>query len=297
MITVRVPATSANVGPGFDCMGVALSMYATFRFDFCDSLVISGCKKAWQNEQNLVYQACVKVFEKCHKQCNGLKIEIDAADIPDARGLGSSAVCIVGGVLGANALLDYPLSDADLLNICTEMEGHPDNVAPALYGGLTVSFCDHEQVFTVKNHVHDKFVFCALIPDYPVLTADARKVLPSEVSYQDALFNIGRCAALAKGLEAGYSDIVAHACEDCLHQPYRKALIPDYDEVDRFTQKHHALTWYISGSGSTMMAVFDNSEDAALLKADILQHKQTWQVKLLQVDNQGAVVKEEYSHE
>lgn len=293
MIEVRVPATSANVGPGFDCMGLAVSVYATFRFEECDALCISGCKAEWQNEQNLVYQACLKVFDKCQKKLKGLKIAIDAADIPDARGLGSSAVCIVGGALGANALLGSPLSTDELLDICTEMEGHPDNVAPALYGGLTVSFCDNGKVYTVKNHVDDRFIFCAVIPDYPVLTADARRVLPSEVCYHDALFNIGRCAALAEGLAKGQSEIVAHACDDRLHQPYRRVLIPDYDKVDRLCHQHHALTWYISGSGSTMMAIFDRTDYAELLVEDMKQSFPAWQVKLLQVDNNGATVKEE----
>lgn len=293
MIKVCVPATSANVGPGFDCMGIAVSMYATFCFEECDSLCISGCKPEWQNEQNLVYQACLKVYDKCQKKLEGLRIVIDAADIPDARGLGSSAVCIVGGALGANALLGSPLSMEELLEICTQMEGHPDNVAPALYGGLTVSFCNNEKVYTVKNHVDDQFVFCAIIPNYPVLTADARRVLPSEVSYSDALFNIGRCAALVEGLAKGFSEIVAHACDDRLHQPYRKTLIPDYDEVDRLCGLCHALTWYISGSGSTMMAIFDQKENAKSLIEEIKHSFPAWQVKLLQVDNNGATVKEE----
>lgn len=293
MIEVRVPATSANVGPGFDCMGIAVSAYAYFRFTkISEGLQISGCKAQWQNEQNLVYQACLQVFAKCNRDIMGLAIEIDAAEIPDARGLGSSAVCIVAGVLGANALLGSPLSKEELLAICTAMEGHPDNVAPALYGGLTVSFCEGDQVFSVKNTVHEKFTFCALIPDYPVLTADARAVLPKQVSYQDALFNIGRCAALAKGLSDGNCEIVAHACDDVLHQPYRKALIQDYDAVDRLVMKHQALTWYISGSGSTMMAVFDNIKDAESLQAEVKQVFPSWQARLLQVDNSGAAVKE-----
>ena len=295
MIEVRVPATSANVGPGFDCMGLAVNLYATFRFETCDSVCISGCKQEWQNEQNLVYQACAKVFAKCNKQLKGLKIEIDAEAIPDARGLGSSAVCIVGGAVGANALLGSPLSSDELLNICTEMEGHPDNVAPALYGGLTVSFCVKDQVFTVKKQVVEQFVFCAVIPDYPVLTADARSVLPKVVDYQDALYNIGRCAALATGLAEGNGEIVAYACDDRLHQPYRKALIPEYEKVEHLSQFHHALTCYISGSGSTMMAIFDQRKNAEALEAELKQCFPNWQIKLLQVDNNGAIVKEDSS--
>lgn len=293
MIEVRVPATSANVGPGFDCMGLAVNAYASFRFSVIDTgLSITGCPKQWQNEQNLVYQACLKVFSKCGKEISGLAIEIDASEVPEARGLGSSAVCIVGGVVGANALLGSLLSKEEMLELCTEMEGHPDNVAPALYGGLTVSFCERERVFTVKNHVHERFVFCALIPDYPVLTAEARNVLPKQVSFHDALFNIGRCAVLAKGFSDGDTELVAHACDDVLHQPYRKGLIPDYDEVDCLAKKHQALTWYISGSGSTMMLIFDQKEKAKDLMQEVSMLKPCWQAKLLCVDNDGATVKE-----
>lgn len=297
MVEVRVPATSANIGPGFDCMGVALNAYAVFRFkEIKEGLCISGCHSKWQNEQNLVYQACLKVFSKCNKTIQGLSIEIDAAEVPEARGLGSSAVCIVGGIVGANALLGSLLSQEEMLELCTEMEGHPDNVAPALYGGLTISFCKEEQVFTVKKHVHERFTFCALIPDYPVLTAEARRVLPKQVSFHDALFNIGRCAVLGQGLNDGDSRLVAHACEDVLHQPYRKVLIPDYDKVNQLTLKHHALTWYISGSGSTMMAVFDDKASAEALRQEALQRFPAWQARLLQVDNDGAVVKEVAAH-
>lgn len=296
MIEVRVPATSANVGPGFDCMGLAVTAYASFRFsETGDGLCITGCPKQWQNEQNLVYQACVQVFSKCGKEISDLTIEIDAHEVPEARGLGSSAVCIVGGIVGANALLGNPLSKEEMLALCTEMEGHPDNVAPALYGGLTISFCEGEKVFTVKNQVHERFVFCALIPDYPVLTADARSVLPKQVSFHDALYNIGRCAVLAKGLSDGDIELVSHACDDVLHQPYRKVLIPDYEEVDRLADKHQALTWYISGSGSTMMLIFDHKEKAEALIQETLQRKPHWQAKLLRVDNDGATVNEALS--
>jgi len=293
MIEVRVPATSANVGPGFDCMGIALCLYAVFRFEESDSgLSISGCPKQWQNEDNLVYQACLRVFKKCNKEIKGLKITIDAGDIPEARGLGSSAVCIVAGVMGANALLHNPLSKRELLNIATEMEGHPDNVAPALYGGLSISFCEEQAVYTVTHQVDKGLLFCAMIPDYPVLTRDARRVLPKQVSFQDALYNIGRCAALAKGLSEGNREMIAHACDDRLHQPYRKALILHYDEVEQLCHQHHMLTCYISGSGSTMMAISDNREHAQALLNKVKQLHPTWQVHLLSVDNEGALFTE-----
>ncbi len=292
MIEVKVPATSANVGPGFDCMGIALDSYAVFRFEKQERLTITGCDPKWQNEQNLVYQGFQKVMTHCGKVCNGLSIDIDAADIPQARGLGSSAVCIVAGAVAANAFLNNRFSKAELLDLCTELEGHPDNVAPAIYGALCVSFLQDGHVHTMRYQMDSDWKFCAIIPDYEILTKKARAVLPNQLSYQDAIFNIGHCAALAKALEIGDADMVAAACDDRLHQPYRKSLFPQYEEIDTLCQIYEMCTMYISGSGSTMMAICkDQAKGKALLDA-INQKFPNWKTLLLSADMQGAVVEE-----
>lgn len=293
MIEVRVPATSANVGPGFDCMGIAVSAYAYVRFEqIAEGLEIQGCDPQWQNEQNLVYQGYLKVMKAVQQPITPLRITIDAAQIPEARGLGSSAVCIVAGAMGANALCGNVLSRQELLDLCTEMEGHPDNVAPAIFGGLTISFMEANRAYTVRYDVDSSLRFCAMIPDYPILTKKAREVLPKTLTYADAIYNIGRCAALAKALGEGDYAMIAHACDDRLHQPYRKALFPEYADIDALCKQHGVLTWYISGSGSTMMAITESDEKADQLLADVVHAYPTWQVKKLTVDETGAQTKE-----
>lgn len=295
MITVRVPATSANIGPGFDCMGLALDAYAYVHFERIEEgLRISGCPPRWQNENNLVYQSFCRVFAHLHRPVPPIKITIEAGIIPDARGLGSSAVCIVAGALAANALCDHHLSKKELLTLCTAMEGHPDNVAPALYGGLCISFMSGEQVFTARYDVSSQYRFVAMIPDYPILTEDARRVLPHTLPFEDAVFNLGRCAALAKALSEGDHTLLTHACEDRLHQPYRKVLFPQYDEIDALCQTHHVLAWYISGSGSTMMAVSEKQDVGEALAQAVLTQYPTWQCTILHADAQGAVIEEHH---
>lgn len=293
MIEVKVPATSANVGPGFDCMGIALHLYAVFRFEKqAEGLTITGCDPKWQNEQNLVFQGFQKVMDHCGETWSGLSIDINAKDVPQARGLGSSAVCIVAGAVAANAFLNNRLSKGELLDLCTELEGHPDNVAPAIYGALCVSFLQDAHVHTMRYQMDPDWKFCTIIPDYEVLTKEARAVLPDQLSYQDAIFNIGHCAALAKALEIGDEDMVEAACDDRLHQPYRKSLFPQYDEITALCQTYEMCTMYISGSGSTMMAICkDETKGKALLDA-IQQRFPNWKTLLLSADVQGAVAKE-----
>lgn len=293
MIEVRVPATSANLGPGFDCMGLALNTYAYFRFSLQEKgLTIRGCDPRWQNEENLVYQGFQHTLDYMGETISGLAIEIDASGVPEARGLGSSAVCIVAGAMAANAFFQNRLNKYEIFDICTAMEGHPDNVAPAIFGSLTVSFMEDEKPNMIRYLVNRDLRFCAIIPDYPTLTEEARAVLPKSLSYEDAIYNMGRCAALAKALEIGNPMIIKRACKDKMHQPYRKQLIKEYDVIQQLCDVHDALALYISGSGSTMMAICDHSAKAKSLIQSITETYPTWEVKLLDVDLKGAQVKE-----
>lgn len=293
MIEVRVPATSANLGPGFDCMGLALNTYAYFRFSLQEQgLTISGCDPRWQNEENLVYQGFQHTLDYMGETIPGLTIEIDASGVPEARGLGSSAVCIVAGAMAANAFFQNRLNKYEIFNICTAMEGHPDNVAPAIFGSLTVSFMEDDKPSMIRYLVNRELRFCAIIPDYPTLTEEARAVLPKTLSYEDAIYNMGRCAALAKALEIGNPVVIKKACKDKMHQPYRKHLIQEYDVVQRLCDEQDALALYISGSGSTMIAICDQPAKANALIQSVTTAYPAWEVKLLDVDLKGAQVKE-----
>lgn len=286
MIRVKVPATSANLGVGFDCMGLALDWQGvfTFRFDGPE-FMISGCPKAYQNKDNLVYHAFARTLMALGKRVPVVQIHIDTP-IPVARGLGSSASCIVAGVLGAVAYSGQKLPLQELLRLATLLEHHPDNVAPALYGSLCASFMENGMPYTAQFAVHEKFRFVTIIPDYEVRTEDARRILPSDMSYAEAIYQMGRCATLGKALESGDEEMVRHACIDRMQEPYRSRLIPEYDEVKRLCMDLGALAFVISGSGSTMLAVC-TADTGGKLCRQLSERFRSWQVLELKAAAEG----------
>ena len=286
MIRVKVPATSANLGVGFDCMGLALDWQGvfTFRFDGPE-FMISGCPKAYQNKDNLVYHAFARTLMALGKRVPVVQIHIDTP-IPVARGLGSSASCIVAGVLGAVAYSGQKLPLQELLRLATLLVHHPDNVAPALYGSLCASFMENGLPYTAQFAVHEKFRFVTIIPDYEVRTEDARRILPSDMSYADAIYQMGRCATLGKALESGDEEMVRHACIDRMQEPYRSRLIPEYDEVKRLCMDLGALAFVISGSGSTMLAVC-TADTGGKLCRQLSERFRSWQVLELKAAAEG----------
>lgn len=286
MIRVKVPATSANLGVGFDCMGLALDWQGvfTFRFDGPE-FMISGCPKAYQNKDNLVYHAFARTLMTLGKRVPVVQIHIDTP-IPVARGLGSSASCIVAGVLGAVAYSGQKLPLQELLRLATLLEHHPDNVAPALYGSLCASLMENGTPYTAQFAVHEKFRFVTIIPDYEVRTEDARRILPSDMSYADAIYQMGRCATLGKALESGDEEMVRHACIDRMQEPYRSRLIPEYDEVKRLCMDLGALAFVISGSGSTMLAVC-TADTGGKLCRQLSERFRSWQVLELKAAAEG----------
>lgn len=286
MIRVKVPATSANLGVGFDCMGLALDWQGvfTFRFDGPE-FMISGCPKAYQNKDNLVYHAFARTLMALGKRVPVVQIHIDTP-IPVARGLGSSASCIVAGVLGAVAYSGQKLPLQELLRLATLLEHHPDNVAPALYGSLCASFMENGLPYTAQFAVHEKFRFVTIIPDYEVRTEDARRILPSDMSYADAIYQMGRCATLGKALESGDEEMVRHACIDRMQEPYRSRLIPEYDEVKRLCMDLGALAFVISGSGSTMLAAC-TADTGGKLCRQLSERFRSWRVLELKAAAEG----------
>ena len=211
-------------------------------------------------------------------------------EIPVSRGLGSSSACIVGGVYGANALLNGGLSKNELFKIAVDIEGHPDNIAPAVYGGLTASIVEEEKPYCMNYSINEKLYFCALIPDFETSTCEARKLLPQEVSFKDAVFNISRVAVLLKALEQGDFDIINVALKDKLHQKYRKTLIHEFDEVKKICVENGTSAFFISGSGPTLMNIIENSDFTNKIKNSIMKLNYNWEVKFLQADKNGATV-------
>ena len=290
MVKVTVPATTANIGPGFDTLGLALNIYNVYEFEEIDEgLVINGCPDKYSNENNLIYKSFQATADIIGRKVNGLKISI-IADIPISRGLGSSSACIVGGVFGANSLLSGNLSKDELFQIAVGIEGHPDNIAPAVYGGLTASIIEDNIPYCVSYNISNKLKLCALIPDFETSTAEARKLLPEEVSFRDAVFNVSRTAVLLKALEEGSFDIINIALRDKLHEKYRRSLIHNYDDIKEICCDNGSKAMFISGSGPTLMNIIENSDFTNRVKNSIMNMEYKWEVKSLSSDKGGVIV-------
>jgi len=289
MIKIKVPATSANIGVGFDCMGLAVSLYSSVSFEPShQELEISGCPLEFQNKDNLVYQAFLKGCDFLNQPVPNLKITIEN-EIPLARGLGSSAFCIVAGLMGASEWFDAKISKNQLLDLATQMEGHPDNVSPAIFGNLGSSFIDDKnEVQTVHFNVSQNLHLVALIPDYQVSTEKARQILPTKMSYKQAIYQIGHAVALSKAMETGNLNLIKASIVDQMHEPYRSQLIPDYQDAKEIVEKTNGIM-YISGSGSTMMAITDSDQNAKKILLETKKDFPNWKVHQLKVDTIGAI--------
>ena len=289
-VTIRVPATTANLGPGFDAFGCALSLYTDVTFEETESgLEITGCDEAYTGPDNLAYVSYCAVLASLSEEVRGIKIHIDA-QIPIGRGLGSSAALLVAGAMGANVLRGNRLSTQGLLNITNAMEGHPDNLAPAFFGGLTASMVDNGLPVTVNFPLHPDWEFLALIPDFHLATTYARSVLPTEVPRADAVYNISHGAMVLKALELGDEKLLRNAMQDRLHQPYRKKLIPDYDAIEALVRTTGAA-FCLSGAGPTLLCITQDSklEEKLAKKLDSVTTA-NWQMLPLHVEFEGAHV-------
>lgn len=288
-VRVQVPATSANLGPGLDVLGLALDLQSSFEFEVLETpgkLDISytglGQGEVALNEDNLVYQAALRIFELAGRPVPPLRIAIDNP-IPLARGLGSSAAAIVGGMVAADALIgrlygsDAGLGQQSVLAAATAMEGHPDNVAPALLGGVTVSVMTapnstsaaHAAAVGELPQVHcyrfippGRLRLAVAVPEFPLATREARRCIPATVATRDAVFNVGRAALMVAALTSGRWDLLTEACRDKLHQPYRAELVPGLQSVIDAALEAGAQGAALSGAGPSVIA-FIGRDDAA----------------------------------
>lgn len=291
MVRIRIPASTANLGSGFDSLGIALDLYNYVDMEPADGCFISSAdgSEVPLGEDNLIYLSAKKVFEKAGAEFSGLRIT-EENNIPFARGLGSSSACIVGGVFGANELLGRPFSKSDLLNIAAETEGHPDNVSPALLGGFTVSVMDRTVKFC-RADVSDELFFAAFVPPFELKTADARAVMPKEVPIEDAVYNLSRSALAAASFVSGDYKNLFCSSDDRLHQPYRLPLIPGGEEIISESVRMGALASFISGAGSTIMAIFMSDRKTVESTAKLILSSgdfSGWKYFILNADNSGA---------
>ena len=292
MLKIRIPASTANLGSGFDSLGIALNLYNYIEIGAAPGCDISSSdgSEIPKGEDNLIYLSAKKVYEKAGIPFRGLKI-IEENNVPFARGLGSSSACIVGGVFGANEILGRPFTKDELLDIAAEIEGHPDNVSPALLGGFTVNAMDEKNVRYVKAEIPENLVFAAFVPPFELKTADARAVMPKEVSVKDSVFNLSRSALITASFLSGKYENLKAGCEDKLHQLFRLPLIPGGEKIIEKSYESGALAAYISCAGTTMMAIFDcGKEEAEKIAKNILSSGdfEGWKYFILNADNSGA---------
>ncbi len=289
MVIVRVPATSANVGVGFDCLGIALDLTATFLMTPSEHLEIEGCEQRFRGEDNLVWQSYLDACGRLGTQAVPLHVTI-LSPIPLSGGLGSSSACVIAGIGAAMALSPEGFDRERALELAVAMEGHPDNVAPALLGGLVSSFVDGETTTSTRMDVAGNLRFVAVAPPYEVRTAEARRVLPTEVSRDTAVWQMGRCVAVVRALELGDAELLGAACHDRLHEPYRAKLIPDYDALREAALGAGACAYMISGSGSTMLAVADGGEAAARVADALREARPGYWLQALPANTLGTTV-------
>lgn len=257
-VRVKVPATTANLGPGFDTLGMALSLYNEIEVEPWTGGVkieVSGEGKDLvpRATNNTVYQAIQKVYERIGIRMRGVRIHIHN-EVPVTRGLGSSATAIVGGLVGANALCGNLLTEEQLLDMAVALEGHPDNVAPALLGGVVVSGTVAGKTYA-KRFEPPKGLRCVVLtPDFQLSTTASRRALPSSVPLKDAVHNVNCVALLVSALAEGDLELFGSVMQDRLHEPYRKRLIPGMEDAFIAAKEAGALSVALSGSGPSLIA-------------------------------------------
>ena len=270
-IEVCVPATTANLGVGFDVLGMALDFEARFTFELASELSVSGCDPAFCNEGNLVWTSYLAACEALGLESRPLAI-VEDSPIPSSGGLGSSSTCVVAGIAAAQVLAGKELDRQVTLDLATRIEGHPDNVAPAVMGGLVSSFIEDDRTYTTRWACSPKLRFVCMAPPYRVLTQDARRALPQMVPTDTVSWQVGRCLSMVSALASGNPADIAACCDDRIHEPYRAPLIADYDRLRACTLDAGAIAFLISGSGATMLAIAESDASAERI-ADVAKRE------------------------
>ncbi|NTW72297.1 MAG: homoserine kinase [Eubacteriaceae bacterium] len=294
MYEIIVPATSANLGPGFDSFGLALGLYNRFIIGESRKLRIEGCEDKYKNRYNLVYTSALKLFRKFHNNpayFRNLYIKFDTA-IPTGRGLGSSATCIIAGLAGANMILGSPYTKKDLFLMACEIEGHPDNISPALYGGFTVSSKYNDEYYFRNIPVKDVFDFYVLIPDFPLSTKKSRAVVPAVVPLPNATLNVANASLMMLSLIQGDLEGIKMASQDYLYEVFRKKLIRNFDGIKAAALSAGALCCMISGAGPSLLCITKRSHDFhENMNEFLVTLEDVWKIKRLNVDPDGVICK------
>jgi homoserine kinase len=310
-VSVKVPASSANIGPGFDCLGMALPIHNIITIEETvlpgtgieinlmkesDSMSEIDFENVPKDKNNIVYKAVEMLYNSIGQEPSELKINIQT-QIPLTRGLGSSSSVVVGGLIAANKLLGSPADETALLAIATEVEGHPDNVAPAILGGFVLATQEEDgTVSYCKLQWPEEWDLTVCIPDFELATNIARSVLPAEVPMQDAIFNAKHLAMLIQAVNTKDAKLMKLALKDKLHQPYREKLVPGMHEImEAFKHEDNVLGCVLSGAGPSLL-IISHKYDLDKIKSTL---KEIWgsqninaDIRTLKVEEQGATILE-----
>ncbi|GAB4430334.1 MAG: homoserine kinase [Anaerolineales bacterium] len=270
-IHVKVPATTANLGPGYDALGLALNLWNEAEFvrtddkRICVNVSGEGAERLPRNAKNAISQAALQIYAQARQPCPGLRINC-LNRIPLGSGLGSSSAAVLTGMLGANALLGNPFTPEEILQLAAQSEGHPDNIAPALLGGLVVSLVHEKRVHAMKlplQKEHPGIQITIVLPAFRLSTQAARKLLPEQVAHADAVFNISRVVLVIEALRSSDLELLGIAMKDRLHQPYRLPVIPGASAALEAGKKAGAAAVALSGAGPSLIA-FASIRDAGI---------------------------------
>jgi threonine synthase len=293
---VTSPATSANLGPGFDVCGICLNLANVFRFTPSEKDTLIGFKGKEEIENNLVLSSYHRFFGENHYPYQPVTIRQVKQGVPVSRGLGSSASCIVAGLLAANEITHRPLTKLELLKLATLIEGHPDNVAPCLYGNLVAAFRkDDGEMIPMGYPVSDQLGFLLIIPNFELSTKLAREALKKEYPLADVTYDASRLIHLPYAFEEGSTVLLEDLLKDRIHYPYRMPLIPNSQVLEGLAKQYH-LPFTLSGAGSTLLVLFrkDNKKPLQDFKKAVSSLKLTPKVTLkeLSLNSEGATLKE-----
>ncbi len=299
MFHVKVPATSANLGPGFDCMGLAVKLYNTFTAEENDQLefILGGTytDNIPIDENNLLWKTACLLWKRIGFTPKPLKISFDS-HVPPARGLGSSSTAVVGGLMIANAVAGYPFDRYKMLKIATEIEGHPDNVTPALYGGITLTVMSQDGVIPRTLASSPGFKAVVVIPDILVETGKARDILPTSIGRNDVIFNASRVGLLVDAFINKEYKLLSIATQDRIHQNQRASLVPGMPQALEAAVKAGAYGAALSGSGPTLLAFCPYGIEESIgtgMQLELTKNNLKSSVLVLDVDPEGAVITEE----
>lgn len=281
---IKVPCSTSNLGPGFDCLGLALDIYNTFTVTESDSFEVSGCEERFQNVDNLFLEAYRSTFDD---EPTPIHVHFDS-DIPVSRGLGSSSTLTVGGLVAGYLIQKKPLSGKELLRLATSIEHHPDNAAPCLFGGLCAGRISDHDVQVYQLPLSNLFHFTIVVPDYEVSTQEARRVLPDQYSRDILVESTSNAILLTHALGTGNLALLKEVSNDHIHTPYRKNLIKDYDQLSSLASKLSSA-FFISGSGSTCIYI-SNESIVNQLKEEL---PTSWRIQEVHPTSTGVMIKEE----